>query len=153
MPCRPCSSCSRPSHVSTSPSRAGLRNSMLHPDATVARLWLLHAYAKVESANVKIRPPWQISCPLSMHSRTAMRITARPGSQLTSSICMNSRLARSAAYIDWPTCAARRSGSRPTLFALEPGLALLAERHHAFDVVVREAQRRLGIALERELTV
>ena len=70
---------------------------MLQPAATATLLWLLQAKAKVESASVKIRPPWQMSCPLSMASRTVMRITARPGSQQRSSICMKSLLARSAA--------------------------------------------------------
>ena len=79
---------------------------MLQPAATVAKLRLLQAKAKVESASVKISPPWQILWPLSMGSRTAMRITARPGAQDTSSICMKSREALSAANMDSPTARA-----------------------------------------------
>jgi hypothetical protein len=33
---------------------------MLQPAATVTLLWLLQAKAKVESASVKMKPPWQI---------------------------------------------------------------------------------------------
>ena len=37
---------------------------MLQPAATVFLLWLLQANAKVESASVKMKPPWQIWWPL-----------------------------------------------------------------------------------------
>src|SRR6185369_5667088 len=176
MPLRPCRSCSSPTQVSTSPARPGLRNSMLQPAATVALLRLLQAYAKVESASVKIRPPWQMAWPLSIVSRTVMRVTARPGSQLTSSICMKSRVARSAVNMTSPTrsASARSSISAPPsrlkeaeapsggseqmrawghLFAFEIGRALFEKRHHAFDVVVRLAQGRLGIAFGVELRI
>ncbi|MDB5912165.1 MAG: hypothetical protein JWP22_840 [Ramlibacter sp.] len=83
---------------------------MLQPAATVTLLWLLQAKAKVESARVKIRPPWQIWCPLSMGSRTFMRIRARPGSQASSSICRKSLLAASTANSVAPTFAARSCG-------------------------------------------
>ena len=83
---------------------------MLAPAATVLRLWLLQAKANVESARVKMKPPWQIWWPLRCKGCTVMRITARPGATSTSSMPMVDRLATSAAIMDSPTRAARCSG-------------------------------------------
>ena len=47
---------------------------MLPLAATVAWLRLLQAKAKVESAKVKIKPPWQSAWPLSCSARTVMRL-------------------------------------------------------------------------------
>ena len=54
---------------------------MLQPAATAFLLWLLQAKAKVESARVNTKPPWQMRWPLRCRGVTTMRITARPGSQ------------------------------------------------------------------------
>src|SRR4051794_28254280 len=113
-----------------------------------------------------------------MGARTVMRMTARPGSQESNSICMNSVTAGSSAYMASATAVARPSGDLLVIGIPPPGLcaarpspppsasgggerlraavrrsfagelrrALFAERHHAFDVVVRLAQARLGIA-------
>ena len=87
---------------------------MLQPAATVTRLRLLQANANVESASVKMKPPWQISWPFRWRSSTTMRITARPGVQLTSSMPMVSRDARSLANIERPT----RSATSCSVIAL-----------------------------------
>ncbi|MCY1545651.1 hypothetical protein D9M68_816030 [compost metagenome] len=76
---------------------------MLQPAATAFLLWLLQANAKVESARVKMKPPWQIWWPLRCKGCTAMRMTARPGSQLSSSMPMVSLLAVSTANMVSPT--------------------------------------------------
>jgi hypothetical protein len=74
---------------------------------------------------------------------TVMRMTARPGSQDSSSMPMVSREARSAANMVWPTCRrAARAGTSLSLdassrsFSLELRRALLQECRHTLDVVV-----------------
>ena len=119
--------------------------------ATVTRLWLLQANANVESASVKMKPPWQMAWPLSNSGRTRMRMLAWPGLQPSRSICMNSRDAWSAANIAAPTASASAAVSVPPCVvavaravrmaaSVRPGenaAAFLEECRHALDVVVR----------------
>ena len=97
---------------------------MLQPAATVTLLWLLQAKAKVESASVKMKPPWQILWPLRCSSRTVMRSTARPGSQLTSSMPMVSGWRASGREHGFADAACKLAS--PPSFALELRGALLA---------------------------
>jgi hypothetical protein len=93
---------------------------MLQPAATVLWLRLLQAKAKVESASVKMKPPWQIWWPFRCSGCTAMRITARPGSQASSSMPMVSREARSAANMAAPTRSARALAAWVSLMLIRP---------------------------------
>lgn len=52
---------------------------MSHPAATVTGPQLLQAQANAVSARLKISPPWQMPCPLTMSSRTVIRVLAQPG--------------------------------------------------------------------------
>jgi hypothetical protein len=67
---------------------------MLQNCATARRLWLLHASENAVSARVKITPPWQVSCPLSIASVTVKATTARPAA-ISSSVASRPRLTRS----------------------------------------------------------
>jgi hypothetical protein len=71
---------------------------MSQPAATVTGPQLLQAQAKAVSARVKISPPWQVPCPLTMSLVTVMRVWAQPLPYSTTSMPSN-RAAASAASI------------------------------------------------------
>ena len=54
--------------------------------ATVAGPWLLQAKANALSASAKMKPPWQMPCPLHMSCRTVIVTVATPGSTAPSNM-------------------------------------------------------------------
>ena len=99
------------SAVSTSPRWTGARKSTVRPAATVSSLRELQANAKAESASVVMKPPWQMSWPLSMSSRTVISSRAVPAPSATMRM-PRPREARSAANMCAPTASARRRARR-----------------------------------------
>src|SRR5438105_5229795 len=127
--------------------------SIAKPEATVSSLYELQAKAKAESANVATKPPWQMAWPLSMSSRTAMVMRARPGAMAVT--CMPSDLeARSFANMRSRTSSAvcwewvslivmGVVGSTVAELRRAPG----GERRDAFEVVVRLPEAALHLRL------
>ena len=133
------------SAVSTSPPCAGARKSTVSPAATVTTLRELQAKANAESASVVMKPPWQMSKPLSMSSRTVIVRVAVPAPRRDDRHA--ERLARRGRR---RTCARRRHGRRAETAAASIGSAigedrrtLGHERGHALEIVVRSRRARV----------
>ena len=82
--------------------------------ATARSLWVLQAKAKVESASVKMKPPWAMRWPLTISGRTVIDSVARPGPISTISM-PRPLLASSSAHIASAQARARSSGESVAL--------------------------------------
>src|SRR5688572_8301101 len=154
-PVRPAFETSKQRAVSTSPSCAGAMKSIEKPEATVSSLYELQAKAKVESAKVAMKPPWQMAWPLSMSWRTCICRVAWPGA--TSTMRMpRPLLALSLANMPSRTCSAVCCGVREVSVIsaiLEHRCTLGTKGFDAFAVVGGVAQLALDACFFGECRV
>src|SRR6218665_1077953 len=159
-PVRPPSATSVASAVRWSPSCAGARKSMSRPLATVRSLRELQAKANAEWASTVMKPPGQMSKPLSMSARTTISSVACPCPRAVTRM-PRPRVARSLASMPLRTWSATAWGLGLSVEQAmvcstlgETRGALAGEGRDAFAVIGTGAQRLLhGRFLRQRLAV
>src|SRR3954468_12185812 len=137
MPDRPLREISRALATSTSPSFPGRMKVTLHCAATARSLWVLQAKAKVESASVKMKPPWAIRWPLTISGLTVIDSVARPD-PISTIVMPRLLLASSSFHIASAQARARSSGESVALTFTAVSLSSILPNPHG------EEARRAG---------